>query len=217
METLLSSTTPHPIFTLEFPLMLPDYPKVKERLMGMFLERMRRVEMVRLGFLGGMQETLIQEGRRSSLHREDGSSQDVEMKSIHVSEFLNVDYRTLEDLDIADLFRFFDRLAMALADAKGKHGFEVLTSELGKVGNVESSQKPTHEKLLSAFEKMEFDFVNGQPILPEFVANPKEKTLMDSALKSILETPELKRRYDFIMFQKREQYRDREVARKLVE
>ena len=138
--------------------MLPDYPKLKERLMGVFLERMRRVETERLGFLGGMEETLIQEGRRSSLHRDDGSSQDIEMKSIHVSELLNVDYRTLEELDVADIIRFFDRVATALADAKGKHSWEVLSGELEKVGNVETSKNPIHEKLLMCLEKMEIDF-----------------------------------------------------------
>ena len=197
--------------------MLPDYPKLKERLMGVFLERMKLVEMMRLGFLGGMQETFIQEGRRSSLHRDDGSIQDIEMKSIHVTEPLNVDYRTLEDLDVADILSFFDRVAVSLADAKSKHSFEVLSGELEKAGNVESTERPNHEKLLSAFEKMEFDFDAGQPLIPEFVANPKEKSLMDAAYKHILETPALRARYDFIMILKRERHRDRETARKLVE
>ena len=138
--------------------MLPDYPKVKERLMSVFRERIWRVEMERLGFLSEMQETLIQEGRHSSLHRDDGSTQNIEMKSIHVSETLNVDYRTLEELDVADIFQFFDRVAMALADAKGRHSWEVLSGELERVGNVETSKEPMHEKVLRCFEKMEVDF-----------------------------------------------------------
>jgi hypothetical protein len=201
--------------SLEATPLLPDYPRVKEKLMGVFLERMRRVEAENLGFLGG--ETLIQEGRRSTLHREDGSIQDVEIKSMEVTRRLDVDYRSLEDLKVSDILALYDSLATAIAEAKARHSFEVLSGELEKVGNVESSEKPIHEKLLSGFEKIELDFIDGQPVWPCFVANPNTTPVIQEALKHIFETPELMRRFRAIIAQKREQYRDREAARKLVE
>ena len=185
--------------------------------MGVFLEQMRRIEAEHLGFLGGARETLIQEGRRSTLQREDGSTQEVDIKSIQISQTLDVDYRSLEELEITDIFALYERLAKALADAKAKHSFEVLTKELEKVGNVEASEKATHEKLLSGFEKMEFDFVDGHPVMPSFVANPNTAPLIQNALKHIFESPDLVRRFRAIIDQKREQHRDREAARKLVE
>ena len=196
--------------------MLPDYPKLKERLMGVFLERMRRVEMMRLGFLGGMQETLIQEGRRSSLHRDDGSSQDIEMKSIHVSEPLNVDYRTLEELDVADIIRFFDRVAMALADAKGKHSWRSYPASWRRSGTSKPSKNPITRSC--SWPRKDGNRFRRQPALDaSFACNPIDGPLIQEGLKHIFETPELKRRYRAIIDQKRERHRDREAARKLVE
>ena len=79
------------------------------------------------------------------------------------------------------------------------------------------TKSPIHEKLLSGFEKMEFEFVDGLPIMPSFVANPTTRPLIEKALQHIFETPDLNRRFRAIMDEKRERHRDREAARKLVE
>jgi hypothetical protein len=202
---------------LEATPLLPDYPNLKARLMELVSERMRRVESGHAGVFDLGEEKMIQEGQRSTLHREDGTIQDVEIKAIRVSQTLDVDFQSLETLKVSDIFALFDRLALAAAQAKAKHAFEVFSKEIEKVGNVESSKNPMHEKLLSSLQMMEFDFVGGQPILPSFVVNPNTAPLIAEALKLIHESPELMRRYTAIIDQKREQFRDREAARKLVE
>ena len=58
-----------------------------------------------------------------------------------------------------------------------------------KVGNVETSKSPIHEKLLLCLEKMEFDFVAGQPLMPSFVCNPIDGPLIQEGLNTSSRPP----------------------------
>jgi len=197
--------------------MLPDYPKFKDKLMEAFKEYMKRIELAHLGILTEMPETFIQEGCRATIYRSDGSLQSIARTTISVSENLKGDYKELEKLKQSDIYKLLKNLAIAQARAKTDRNLEIITQELEKVGNVVSMEAPAYEKLLSGLERIELDFVDGQPKFPSFAADPETTTRIEKALQFIFETPELNRRFESIIHLKREQYRDRETLRNMVE
>lgn len=199
--------------------MLPDYPKVKARLVEEFNTRYRQVRNLHLGFFASAQMNLLQEGSRHVLIREDGSSDTATPKQIEASATLEFDWREAEKLTIPKILTLIDTLAQRMAEQQVKQYIEKIDESVKKIGNVTDPDKKGVEAFFDGVQKrlMEFDEA-GQPIPPQLlVGDQQTHDKLVEIMTQIAESPDLRNRYEAIVNKKREEWRDREAARNLVD
>jgi hypothetical protein len=199
--------------------MLPDYPKVKARLVEKFMERLKRVHKAHLGYFAEVPPTVMHEGMRHILTREDGSVGEMNAKTMEATATLEFDFRHAEKLEPSQVLNLIDSLAKGLAEEKFKLFLQTIDEGVKKVGNVVDPNKKGVEAFLDATEKRMLDFDEfGVPETPHLLADSAEtEAMLSEIIRQVMERPELRHRYDSIIEKKREEWRDREIARNLVE
>jgi metal-dependent amidase/aminoacylase/carboxypeptidase family protein len=199
--------------------LLPDYPKLKARLTEIYRERVRRVHDQHLGIFSAVPPAIMHEGRTHVLTREDGSSDEMEPKRVQAGAELRLDFREVEKLEAKDVWKVLDTIAEGLAKEKFQTLLTAIDEAATKVGNVTTLGTSALEQFFEATEKrwIEFD-ADGNPAPVQFLAGSEAtaRKLRD-AMKQIETDPDLRRQYETIIEKKRQQWRDREAARKLVE
>jgi hypothetical protein len=198
--------------------MLPDYPKTKQRLVEEFTLRMKRVQQAHLGLFGTAPTTVLQEGARHVLIREDGSKDDTPPKLTEANAHLEFDLREAEKLEFSAILKLLDELAVGMAREKAKLWFQRIDEAVRKVGNVADPAKKGVEMYFDMLEKRLLFFDEYGNLAPTQMLGSEETLEKVRAIeREIQETPELRRRYEAMIDRKREEYRDREIARNLVE
>jgi hypothetical protein len=199
--------------------MLPDYPKLKARITERYRDRLRAVINAHLGVFGEVPVTKMQEGWRSILHREDGSTGEMQPKRVEASAALTVDPKRVEELKPAQIIDMLDELGRGLAREKFKLFIQSIDEAVEKVGNVTSPDKKGVEAIFEALEKQWRDFNDdGTPRPTSLLFGSAEtRQRVEGLFRQIMESPDLRKRYDSIVEKKREAWRDRETARNLVE
>jgi len=199
--------------------MLPDYPKVKARLVQKFMDRMKLVHKAHLSVFAEVPPVILHEGERNVLTREDGSVDDMPPKLMEAEATLEFDMRDAEKLELAQILKLIDKLAEGLAKEKVKLYLQRINEAVTKVGNVTDPSKTGVEAFFDGMEKRLLDFnENGQPAPTQrLVGSEETESKFRDILLQIMETPELRRRYEAIICKKREEWRDREIARNMVE
>ena len=197
--------------------MLPDYPKVKGQLVEAFEDRMRMAHFARLGIFNQIQETMIHEGERNILYRDDGSMDDKLPRRIEGRGELTYDHSHPEKLQPEQINAFLDKMAENLAEERIKGFFECLDKAVTEVGNV--SHKKGVEGIFDMIEKIQMDFdQHDKPIMPTMMVGSNESaSKVGGILREIMESPDLRRRYETLIDKKRDEWRDREIARNLGE
>jgi hypothetical protein len=199
--------------------MLPDYPKVKSLLEKAIQERIRRAKDRRLGVFSQVKQTQLHEGRSLYLSRADGSSETVEMEHMRASAEIQHDIREIDSLDFEGIVRMADSLGEKLAAEQIKLCVRRIEEGVREVGNVANSSMPLIEQLFDLWTKVHIDFSNdGTPELPTLVmASEAAVEKAKEAITQIESDPVLRKRRNEIIEQKRQEWRDRETARNLVE
>jgi hypothetical protein len=197
--------------------MLPDYPQTKKLLFEMFRARIESAQNTQLGIFSEIPTSRLFEGRRTRLQRADGSLDEVEMERMEVSTNLSHDIRDFESLSLEKILDILDDFGRRLANERQKLLLALADRTTKEVGNVGSGTSP--EGFLELFAKVQHDFdergqVTGRQV---FVASEDGKKQLDTIFRQIDENPSLKRRLDQIMANKRQEFRDREASRKLVD
>jgi hypothetical protein len=199
--------------------MLPDYPKIKARLVEKLMDRMKLVHKSHLSVFGDVPPTIMHEGGRYVLTREDGSVEEMTPQLMEAEATLEFDMKEAEKLELPQILNLIDNLAEELA----RKGFTLFLQRMNeavtKVGNVSDPSKKGVEAFFDCMEKRRLDFdENGQPEQADFLVGSEEMAeKLRDLLRQIKESPELRRRYEAIIEKKREEWRDREIARNLVE
>lgn len=199
--------------------MLPDFPKTKESLMRLFVERIKLAQAHQLGIFSGMKQTKLFEGAQAILHRDDGSSKTTEMREIEATAEMTHDLRELETLGVDKLTNVLDTLGQNLATEKIRLTFKILDEAVREVGNVSDANKPMVEQIFEMLEMVQLDFTpDGRLIPPQLIAG--SDSLIENlkqAYQEIQTDRQLTRRYYSIIERKKQVWRDREAARNLVE
>ena len=199
--------------------MLPDYPQVKELLSEAFHERIKIALQRRLGVFSQIKPTQLHEGSKCHLHRADGSFEEIEMKHLQASASLEHDIKELELLDVESVTELLDTLGERLASEQITLMIQRLDEAVHEVGNVGDPSQPFQEQFFDLLQKQHLDFDDqGRPHLPQWLVGSKKsmQTIRDT-FAEIEGDSQLRKRYELIMDQKRQEWRDRETSRNLVE
>lgn len=199
--------------------MLPDFPQVKRPLVAALEGRMRHSLASASGPFLGAKEGIIHEGASARIIREDGTVDDIIPQKIETS--FSVPNSKTEDLSPDEVRRLVDGAAEELGRQKAKLFYEKVdqvTEEAGQVVRAGGEQSIA-EAFLEMLSKMvlPFDaFGNldiGQIVL---VCHPDTAPTLAEAQAEIQRNPELKRRHDAILAERKEHWRAEETRRRLV-
>jgi len=197
--------------------MLPDLPKLKAdlaRLQDRYIQQQIRR---RLGAFEGSPTSILHEGKRTRLVRAGGDVEESGLKQ--ESALVTVSDSELAMLNAETRRQKLDDLAAEMASKISKNFFAVLDETLKRAGQtVDGKGKGlTAETILMAFETMQTDFdEDGSPAELSFICSPDMQPSFQRAMEEMQRDPALRKRYDALILRKKEAWRDREAARKLV-
>lgn len=198
--------------------MLPDFPELKKQLRLLLRERLRQSFDRQAPVISEVRRFKSHEGDTFTIHRLDGS---VTTSSYHRAETeFSIDRRELPTLTPQQLITRVDEAAGKMAEQASKHFFETLNEAVSKAGNVVNAQgQPISPELIfQVLEKIQLDFdEDGKPHGLTMVVGPKLAETLRTLIPKWEADPELNRRYERLMDKKREEWRDRESRRKLVD
>lgn len=198
--------------------MIPDFPQEKEMLMQFWNKYLIAKSRELQGFFGTLPSHMNHEGHQWEIHRADGTGDNqpyhqIEgLMTVEISEvpFLTPD-KIREKLDIiaADMVRQSSQQMYA----------EIcrVTKEFGNEVNAEG-QPLTQELFLQTLEKMNFDFdENGNWNPPTIIMHPDFWEAKKDEMKSWEADDEFQSKQKKIIEKKKDEWRDRENNRKLVD
>jgi hypothetical protein len=196
--------------------MLPDLPSLKQdirRILDRYLQN--RIDQ-RLGVFGELPKHYTHEGNRMRIRRANGSVE--EIKSKETSGKLSLKLSDIPALTIKERMAKLDTIAEQMADQMATHTIKTLGEGLDKAGQVvDRKGKPFDaEAIFEVLEKLQIEFDKSEKsdltILIPPALTPRAREILQ-----LLETDKnLQKRHADIMERKREEWRDREAARKLV-
>jgi len=197
--------------------MLPDFPKIKEKLLDLFLFGIKYIQHQNAPIVALTPKHIIHEGNKSILVREETEIVNIPIKKF--SSELKFDIKELESLPLKSVFERFQKMALDFATDQEKYLIETLSKELEKVGNVINNKgKPLDPELfLKLIEKIQLDFnPDGTPRFPYIFAGEKLINKLKEILELFSKEP-YKSKYEALLEKKKLEYRDRESNRKLVD
>lgn len=171
----------------------------------------------RMAAFGGSQNAVVHfEGNRLTIQRADGSVSTSLYKRVHHT--FGLTHEQLDSLTLDDLVAKFSEVGKEI----GNQQFQVAIRELNQTlaGTPNDLRHPRDDYITGIFQSLERIWIDfdaaGRPLLPQLVASPHVAAQLEAAFDQIENDPALKDKYDRLMTQKREEWRDREADRKLV-
>ena len=197
--------------------MLPDYLKVKKQLQKMLQYRLNHEYLLNMGPLAKIPESMVLEGNKTVLIREDGSVDDRDPE-VAITD-IKVELSEVERMTPTIVLNKIDKAAREMARQLGKLFYEEI-ARLADEGNqvvavdANSFSIDTYFEMLERIE-MDFDEAGnpGEIMAP---VHPRDFPAIKDALEKAAGDPETDRRYHAIMERRREEFRVRESNRKLV-
>jgi hypothetical protein len=198
--------------------MLPDFPKAKKKLVDLFRKRWQR-HVTGRGILSEIpQPTILQEGDKWHVVREDGTISDDALQK-HSSE-MNFTSEELEAITTEGLIRKWDEAAAEAHKCITGQFFSVIDKDCKEVDHVINGEgKPFSELFLEAQEMIEWTFGPDGTRSPGscIAIHPKTFERIKPELEFMESDPEFNRCMKEIEDRKREEWRAREANRKLVD
>ena len=198
--------------------MLPDFLKVKARLETMLNYQMELARLSHLGPLAAIRESVVFEGNKTTIIREDGSVGETEF--VEITTELQVNFAEVEEMTHEMVLHKIDEVAKEMAEQIARSVvYEELNRITDETGNVISDDGKLFsiEMLFEMLGKMDLDFDDaGNPSGTMFVAHLHLFPAIAKAISQAEADPETAKRAQGLMDQKREEWRVRENNRKLV-
>lgn len=198
--------------------MLPDFPSVKAHL-GVALIRWTQEQVPQIAPLLGQIGSFHQhEGKRGHLSRADKSSDEMKYEP-HRFEFV-LTREEMRKTDLPGLFEKLRKLAEQIADAQSTLMYTRISEAVEPIGNTVDAGgdfQPKHFFEMLSKIQMEFDPATGKPTGHVFSMHPDTAAKVIPKLQAWEQDPAFKEEYERILETKREEWRDREDRRKLVD
>jgi hypothetical protein len=199
--------------------MLPDFPKAKRRLNRDLLRWVQQQMPAFTPILQGIQTFRQHEGRSANIVRQDKSESEIEY---HQSSFEFTTHRDeMRTLDLNALKQKLMELAKQVGTSQEKDFLELVSKTADSTGSVVKSEGDfTPDKLLELIRRVPEDFdpetLEAEPGAV-FVLHPETAAQLVPQAKEWEKNPEFKAKLESIKNLKREEWRDREANRKLVD
>ena len=197
--------------------MFPDFLKTKEKLQKMLYYKMMQTHLTYMGPLADVPVSMIFEGNKTVIIREDGSSEEKNLEEITAE--LQVKFEEVEKMSHEMVLDKINGVTEEMVGKFKKSFYEGLKKLSDETGNVVSADgEPfSMDLFFEALEKIDIDFDEaGNPSGLAFVAGPKLYPSVAKVIAQAKTDPENDRRYKTIIERKREEWRARESNRKLV-
>ena len=195
--------------------MLPDFTRVKTRTNQTLGRWVRQQISIVAPLLKGVATYQQHEGKTSTIVREDGSEDPTDYQTFSGESVMNRD--EMKRFDLEGTLQKLRELAIQIGQAQTQGLLKAAEKAADSVGNVVHTQgKLTPDKYLEVYRKLEMDF-DPQTLQP--TAGHVRVMHPDTAakVKEWEKDPVFKAEYEQIMAVKREEWRDREANRKLVD
>ena len=170
-----------------------------------------------MGPLADVPVSMIFEGNRTVVIREDGSYEERNLEEITAE--LQVKFEEVEKMPHEMVLDKINGVTEEIAGKVKKSFYEGLRKLADETGNVVSADGEPFsiDLFFEVLEKIDIDFDEaGNPKGLRFVAHPKMSSSIAKVFSQAEADPENNRRYKEIMERKREEWRARESNRKLV-
>ena len=199
--------------------MLPDFPDVKRRLVRLALFGFRQ-RVHQDGLIGSVKRMPFFEGRRFEAGDVGGYVDKFE--PVLTSTPVEIDRAALVERGIDAFVEGLQRAVEPQTRALHELFLQRATEAMDRVGNrIDAEDQPMSADLfLRMLEKMEIDFTeDGLPDISglRLVTNPAQGEHFQRLLKEWGTDASILRRYSDLMHKKRDEWRDRESNRKLVD
>lgn len=197
--------------------MFPDFLETKEKLQKMLYYEMMQTYLTQMGPLADVPVSIIFEGNKTVVIREDGSSEERNLEEITAE--LQVKFEEVEEMPHEMVINKINGVTEEMVGKIKRSFYEQIEKSAGEVDNVVSADgKPfSMDLFFELLEKIDIDFDEaGNPSGLAFVAGPKLYPTVAKVIAQAKTDPENDRRYKTIIERKREEWRAREGNRKLV-
>ena len=197
--------------------MLPDYPKIKEKLLELFQESIE-IEVDKDPFLAQIHKQIIHEGNSLAVTSVDGYSNTSEFEELETK--FSISHDDLVKLGFKAYLDKIPLVAKELIEKRTSSILKIMDKVTETTGNVVNANHKdlSPELVLDALEKMELNFDElGQPIMPIIVVSPQQMEKMKSEKVNPIKYVLLEQRRKEIIEKKKRQWLDRENNRKLVD
>lgn len=196
--------------------MLPDFPKLKEKLYKLFILGLYYEQIYYSPLFGMIKKHVLREGREHSITEED-KKRITEIKKFSAELSFNFD-----EIPIFSLEKVYERyksVAFEISKQQSHQMYAEIEKAVKEVGNiVDAKGKPfSPELFFKLIEKIHIDFNNdGNPRWPTFVGGKETTEKFIQVLKELEKEP-YRSEMEMIIEKKRFEYHDRESNRKLVD
>jgi hypothetical protein len=196
--------------------MLPDYPRPKGLAKALHMKRFFDARQAQLNPFASAPVNVMHEGDRAAIQRENGSIDEVTFEQMQTER--TVDVSKIEQLDHEAIVGELEDMARDIARQENAYAYEKINAAVESVGNVIDAGGPlTEDAFFDALEKMWMEFdAAGRPVYPTIVCHPDVQETWTTLLQRIETEPALRARHDALIEAKKEEWREREGARKLV-
>ena len=198
--------------------MLPDFTGVKTRVNRDLLRRVRQQVPAVAPLMQGVATFHQHEGKIGRIVRADESEDPIDYHLVSCETVLNRE--EMMRFDLTAIQQKLSEVANQIGQAQTKRMLEAAGEAADSVGNVvHAGGELTPDKVLEVYRKVERDF-DPQTLQPKpgfvWTMHPDVAASVISKIEEWEKDPVFKAEYERIMTVKREEWRDREANRKLV-
>ena len=197
--------------------MFPDFLKTKEKLEKMLDYAMKMADSTHMGPLANVPVSMIFEGNKTVVIREDGSSEEKDLEEITAE--LQVKFEEVEKMSHEMVLDKINGVTEEMVGKMKKSFYGQIEKSADEVDNVVSAGgKPfSMDLFFELLEKIDIDFDEaGNPCGLAFVASSKMFPSIAKVIAQAKTDPANDKRYQAIIERKREEWYVRGGNRKLV-
>ncbi len=198
--------------------MIPDFPGEKQKIMAFWNWYLGEKHKQLLGIMGQIPSHMNHEGHRWTLSRSDGTEDESQYNNIQGT--ITIDASEVPQLTPVKIREKMDQVAEEMARQTIQGMIAEINRVTESVGNsINAGGQPlTQELFLQMLERIDLNFdENGKWLPPTMILSPEMLEKSKEKFMTWDKDPEFLARQEEIVVRKREDWRDRENRRKLVD
>lgn len=195
--------------------MKPDFIKVRDLCSQKLMEQFEIIKNSNLGFMANSPRYTVHEGETHGFLRPTGKDDSSALKQLSAGDSLDI--MKLNSGDTTEVLKFINTIAVSYADQMKTQMFDAISEVCDKNGNsVNANNLSLEDMILEMYNRIQVDFnQDGSPKMPQLILGEGHFEKLNELLNS--SGSELKRKIDKILYNKKQDWLERENNRKLVD